>query len=410
MLHLKIAAIISEYNPLHNGHLYHINKTREEANADAVICVMSGNFVQRGTPALIDKWKRTDFALNNGIDLVIELPVLYSLSSAEFFAYGAVSLLNSLGIVDILSFGSECGSAETLLDFAQILAEEPEELSNDIKHYLKEGIPFPSARGKALYDYIKNNNKENIEESLTNLLNCSNNILGIEYCKSLIKLSSSIKPFSIQREGGNYNSNALNNIFSSATSIRKYISENNSIEGLERHVPEYVFNNLQTLISSNYNFVFEDSIIPYVKYKYFSSGSSIENLPDVSEGIHNKIFKALENFNSHKDIVSNIKSKRYTYTRINRILCQYFVGFEQYNTNALRKEPCPYARILGFNKTGAEVLKKIKDNSSIPYYTKLPKESNDVLKLDLQSTKVFSLLNRNVLPTSDYITSPLIIK
>ena len=410
MLDLKIAAIISEYNPLHNGHLYHINKTREEASADAVICVMSGNFVQRGTPALIDKWKRADFALNNGIDLVIELPVLYSLSSAEFFAYGAVSLLNSLGIVDILSFGSECGSADTLLDFAKILAEEPEELSNDIKHYLKEGVPFPAAREKALSDYIRNKNNGNSQESLINLLNSSNNILGIEYCKSLIKLNSSINPFSIQREGGTYNSNTLNSIFSSATSIRKHISENNSIQGLERHVPEYVFNSLQDLIFTDYNFTFEDSIIPYVKYKYFSSSSNIENLPDVSEGIHNKIFKALESFNCHKDIVSNIKSKRYTYTRINRILCQYFIGFEQYDTKALRKEPCPYARILGFNKTGAEVLKKIKANSSIPFYTKLPKKTDDVLKLDLQSTKVYSLLNNKILPSSDYLTSPLILK
>ena len=408
MLNLKVAAIISEYNPLHNGHIYHINRTKRETGTEAVISVMSGNFVQRGIPALIDKWKRADFALENGIDLVIELPSIYSLSSAEFFSYGAVSLIHSLGVVDTLSFGSECGDVELLLNIAKILVEEPTEFKGHIKYYLNEGLPFAVARSNALIDYIKNNDFHNDFEALKDTLNSSNNILGIEYCKSLINLNSSIKPFSIQRQGGSYNSSSLNDTFSSATSIRKYIGDKSSITGLESQLSPYVFNKIENLIKDDYNFVFEDSIIPYIRYKSFTSRGSLEKLPDVSEGIHNKIYKALEGYNSHTEIAEQIKSRRYTYTRINRILCQYFIGFEEYNTKVLRKAPCPYARVLGFNKKGAEVLKRIKNNSSIPHYTKLPKETDDVLRLELQSTKAYSLINRNVNPNSDYLISPII--
>jgi len=405
---LKVAAIISEYNPLHNGHIYHINRTKKETGAEAVISIMSGNFVQRGIPALIDKWKRTDFALENGIDLVIELPSLYSLSSAEFFAYGAVSLIQSLGVVDTLSFGSECGDVDLLFTIARILVEEPQEFKDNIKYYLREGLPFAVARSNALIDYMKNNKVVDDLEALKDTLNSSNNILGIEYCKSLINLNSSIKPFSIQRQGGSYNSDTLNNVFSSATSIRKYIGEQKSIAGLETQLSSYVFNKIEALIKNDYSFVFEDSIIPYIKYKSFTSKGNLEKLPDVSEGIHNKIYKALQGSNNYRDTVEQIKSKRYTYTRINRILCQYFIGFEDYNTEVLRKSPCPYARVLGFNKRGAEVLKQIKDNSIIPHFTKLPKEADDVLKLELQSTRAYSLINKNINPNSDYLISPII--
>lgn len=403
---MNITSIISEYNPLHNGHLYHIKKTKELTNSDAIICIMSGNYVQRGLPAMIDKWNRSKIALECGADLVIELPVLYSLSSAEFFAFGAVSLLNSLGVVNSICFGSESGDIEHLNYIAGILHGEPIEFKASLKNYLNLGYAYPAARSKALNDYINYLNS-NINIDFKESLSTSNNILGIEYCKSLIKLNSNIKPYTLKREGASYNSENIHSIFSSATAIRKYIKENNDISELRNHMPLQSYDLIIELKNNNYDFANEDNMMKYLRYKHFCTNSSIENLPDVSEGLHNKIYKNIDKSTNYSDLIENIKSKRFTYTRINRILCQYFIGFEKYDTRILRKEPCPYARVLGFNEMGTKILKEMKTNSSIPVYTKLPKINTEVLDLDIEATKAYSLLNSHISPLSDYLISPI---
>lgn len=403
---MKISSIIAEYNPLHNGHLYHINKTKEETNSDAIICIMSGNYVQRGIPAIIDKWNRAKAALECGVDLVLELPVLYSVSSAEFFAYGSVSLLNSLGVVDSICFGSELGDIECILSVAEVLNDEPEEFKKLLKDALNTGLPYPSARNIALSKYLPHNSHSS-NELLNQILGASNNILAVEYCKSLLKLGSNIKPFTIKRQGGTYNSSELNNIFSSATSIRKYLKNNIGLKELQNHIPHSTFDLLCKIKNENYDFVFPDSMINFLRYKYFTTSSDITKLPDVSEGLHNKIYKSLINAVSYDDLIENIKSKRYTYTRISRILCQYFIGFEEYDTRFLRTQSCPYARILGFNEKGTEILKKIKAHTSIPVLTKVPRELPDVFKLDIRATNSYSLLSSTIKPNSDYLTSPI---
>lgn len=405
---MQVSAIISEYNPLHKGHMYHIEKTKEITNADAIICIMSGNYVQRGTPAIIDKWHRTKNALNCGIDLVIELPVLYSLSSAEFFAFGAVSLINSLGIVNSLSFGSELGSMDLLMSISKILVEEPKKYKEALKFYLDMGLPYPTARSKALTGYILNSNLYE-HKDIESVLNTSNNILAIEYCKSLIKLKSNVSPYTIKREGGSYNSTELSSTFSSATSIRRYIKDKGLLSELEHHLPTFTYTLLNELSNSRYNFVFEDFMLPYIKYKYFNDKASLLNLPDVKEGLHNKIFKALDTAINFSEAVEIIKSKRYTYTRISRILSQFYVGFDKFDTADLRKKPCPYVRVLGFNENGKSLLKHIKANSDIPLYSKMPKQLNEVLELDLLATKSYSLLNKNIAQNSDYLFSPIIL-
>jgi predicted nucleotidyltransferase len=404
---MKISSIIAEYNPLHNGHVYHIQKTKEVTDSDAIICIMSGNYVQRGIPAIIDKWNRTRTALECGADLVIELPVIYSLSSAEFFAQGAVSLLNSLGLVDSICFGSELGDMNFILSIAGLLNTEPEDFKVSLRKYLDEGATFPLARSKALEEYISSNWQSDYNFNLKEVLNSSNNILAIEYCKSLLKLKSSIKPFTIRREGGTYNSQELNNTFSSATSIRKFLKGNSSLHELEFHLPKPSYRTLINLKENNYNFVFEDSMFKYIKYKSFTSPSNINNLPDVSEGLDNKIYKAVKAAESYHELTENVKSKRYTYTRIGRILCQYFIGFENYDTEFLRTIQCPHARVLGFNEVGTNILKALKETSSIPVYNKLPKILTSTLSLDLQATKSYSLLNNSISPSSDYLISPI---
>jgi len=407
---MNISGIIVEYNPLHNGHLYHINKTKELTNCDALICVMSGNFAQRGIPSSIDKWTKTKMALNNGVDLVIEIPTVYSVSSAEFFSYGSVSLLNSLGIVDNICFGSEHGDINDIYNISNILLQEPIEFKSLLKTYLSEGIVFPMARANALYDYLINSNMNISNLLLDDFLNSSNNILGIEYCKSLIKLNSSIKPYTLKREGASYNSNLLHSEFSSATSIRKFVKEKGCLTKLEGHVPSSVLAEILNLYSKNYEFTFEDSMFPYIKHKSFTSNNSLVNLPDVSEGLDNKIIKSLQNNISYSSALEAMKSKRYTYTRLSRILCQYFIGFDNFDTKKLRSAPCPYARVLGFNSKGKSILKSIKSNSSIPLYTKIPKEFNETLQLDIQATRAYSTINSSISHNNDYLISPIIIK
>ena len=189
---MNVTGIITEYNPFHNGHLYHLSEAKKSNNADAIICVMSGNFVQRGGPAIIDKWQRTEMALNNGVDLIVELPTYYAVSSAEFFAKGAVSILHHLGVVNNLFFGSECGNVDKLTKISKTLVNEDSKLKSLIKEHLSKGDTFAKAREKSLIEYLK-------DEDINKIITSSNNILGIEYIKSILRLNSNITPSKIGR-------------------------------------------------------------------------------------------------------------------------------------------------------------------------------------------------------------------
>ncbi|HBC97728.1 MAG TPA: nucleotidyltransferase [Clostridium sp.] len=407
---MNITGIIAEYNPLHNGHRYHIEKSKSITGCDGIIAVISGNFVQRGIPSIIDKWAKTRLALLNGIDLVIELPVLYSLSSAEFFAFGAVSLLENLGIVKNLCFGSECDDIQLLKSIGKILSSEPEEFRYTLKKNLSSGISFPQARSNALIEFFHSrNNLESGKCSLEKILSSPNNILAIEYCKSLARLKSNITPVCIKRIGSSYNSLNIEDNFSSSSSIRNFIREKGNFDDLRNNLPCSVFSTLKRMNCSGYDFTFEDFMVPYLKYKYFFNGESLKKLPDVSEGIENRIFNAIKNNHSYKGIIESSKTKRYTYSRISRILCQFFLGFDHFDTDSLRKNTCPYIRVLGFNSSGKKILRAIKENSHLPIYTKMPQRAGQILKMDTLATNAYSLLNKNIPFNYDYIKSPIII-
>lgn len=405
---MNITGLITEYNPMHNGHLYHISKTKEITKCDGLICVMSGNFVQRGAPSIIDKWSKAEIALKNGVDLVIELPLIYSLSSAEFFSYGAVSLLDSLGIVKSICFGSEHGNINSLYKIAEILYKESDGFKNSLKYFLSKGFSFPKARNEALNEII-NSNSELHSIELDTILNNSNNILGIEYCKSLLKLNSSIIPHTIQRIGSSYNESNLISNLPSATSIRNSLKTANSMESIINTVPSDTLNKLQENII-NKSLVFEDSIFPYIKYKALTTNNKLFNLPDASEGLDNKIYKALHYSSTYNELIRKIKSKRYSYTRISRLLCQYFIGIENITKEELiflRNSKAPYARVLGFNSLGRTILKEIKKVSSMPIIMKVPKQQCKSLELDLLATKAYSILNSSILPEADFTVSPI---
>ncbi|WP_026882330.1 nucleotidyltransferase [Clostridium akagii] len=401
---MNISAIISEYNPIHNGHIYHINNTIKKAKSDGIICVMSGNFVQRGEPSIIDKWNRAKMALLNGIDLVLELPAIYAVSSAEFFAFGAVSLLNNLNVVSNLSFGSEDGDIKSLYRLAKFLSDETDDYKTLLKSYINLGLPYYVARNKAVYELLG----ENVDD----LLKSSNNILGIEYCKSIIKLNSSITPITVKRVGDKYNDEDITSTLPSATALRKHLMENSNLHVLSKFMPDSAYKSLLQLSTNNYDFAYKEKMFKYLKYKCLSSINNIENIPDANEGLHNKIFNSIISSNSLDELIIKTKSKRYSYTRISRIMCQYFIGFENYNTATLRNNTCPYARVLGFNDKGREILKLLKDNSSIPVYSKLPQKQllDDCLKLDIQASNAYSMINKNVKPMWDYLISPMYLK
>lgn len=397
-----ITGIITEYNPFHKGHEYHLQKAKSNTNSNGIVCVMSGNFMQRGIPGIIDKWKRAEMAIKNGVDLVLELPTVYALSSAEHFAFGSVSLLNSLGIVDNLYFGSEEGSITILESIANTLVSEPFQYKNDLKSNLNLGLPFHLSRANALNKHLDSND-------VFNVLSNSNNILGIEYIKALITLKSKIKPRTLKREGASYNDNSLSSSYSSATSIRKHLKENSLTELIDI-LPKTSYDILSDLSNSNYQFIFEEDMFKYIKYKLFTNEKSLLNLPDISEGLENKILKEVLISNSLNELILNSKSKRYTYTRINRILAQSFLNLEEFDLLSLSKMTTPYARVLGFNSIGRNMLKDIKSKGTIDIITKVPRNNLcDHMKIDILATKAYSLLNPSINPMDDYLKGPVII-
>lgn len=401
---MKITGIITEYNPFHLGHLYHLEKAKIDTNAEGIICIMSGHFVQRGMPALIDKWTRARMAVENGVDLVIELPLVYSISSAEGFSDGAVSILNSTGVVQNIFFGSEHGETSDLDVIASTLSSEPAEYRGILKAALKKGFPYHTARSIALKEYLP-------KVCCGDILSNSNNILAIEYIKALKKLDSSIVPTTLKRVGADYNSSELSTIYPSATSIRANLKQFSDLSQLKNSLPTNTYKTFCDLTKKNYKYVYGEDIFPYLKYKLLTEGEKIKDILDIKEGLENKILKEIILSNSLDELILKIKSKRYTYTRINRILTSFFIGLENYKTKEIMNTKTNYIRPLAFNNTGIKILKEIKDKGQIDILTKVPKKILDEkLKLDLLGTQAYSILNPGISPLDDYYKSPIYLE
>lgn len=384
----NVVGIVAEYNPFHNGHLYHLNESKKQVDADYSVCVMSGNFTQRGDTAIIDKWSRTKMALQNGIDLVIELPLIYSISSAENFAYGSMNILDSLGIVNYVSFGSEVGDLDVLNSIAQILCTEPKEYVSLLNHELSKGISFPKAREKALLMYLNDIRK------YANVLSNPNNILGIEYLKALIHLNSNLNPITVKRKEAQYNSSSIKNGFASSTAIRKIIKNPFS---LSKVVPEETFSIIDDKIKHgqivNGLATFEKEIL----YKLRTmSLEEIAELPDVSEGLENSIKNAANSCNNILDLISLVKSKRYTQTRIQRILLYSLLDISKTDMKNSKKG-IPYIRILGMTENGKYLLSQIASSKKLNIITS-PKKF-----MDSSNNKIAKrLLEKDILATNIY--------
>ena len=394
----KVVGIIAEYNPFHNGHSYHIQNTKAQTGADFVVAVMTGNFTQRGNTSVINKWEKAKMALNGDADLVIELPTIYSISSAENFASGAVKILNELGIVDTISFGMEANDVSTLNNIANVLVNEPPEYKTILEHELGKGNSFPKARENALMMYL------NDIKRYANVVKGSNNILAIEYLKALKKQKSSIVPFGVKREKVYYNSTKIIDEYASATGIRNLLLHN-QIEEVRKVVPaksySILLNNLRQGTYVLDIIAYNDEII----YKLRSmTVKQIANLPDVSEGLEYLIKEVSNKTNNLIELINGIKSKRYTQTRIQRILLYALLGITKKDME-MSKKITPYIRVLGCSEKGKILLSQI--NSKAKVITSLKKYEvsnknkrfcigkqkalNRMLEIDKMATDIYTI-------------------
>ena len=386
----KVLGIIAEYNPFHNGHLLHLTKSKEETGAEYSICIMSGNFVQRGNTSIVNKWVKTEMALKSGIDLVLELPTVYAISSAENFAEGAIKLLNSLKIVDTVSFGSENSNIDILNRISGILYEEPKQYVEFLNEELKKGLSFPKARENAILLYLN-------DQKYSNILNQPNNTLAIEYLKALKKYKSHIMPIAIKREKAFYNSNCIVDEYASATAIRNMIV-NNQFNDIRKVMPRLAYDLLMQEIENNQYVIdiskFEKEILYSIRRL---STADLKKFPEVNEGLENAIKNAANSCNTLAELINIIKTKRYTQTRIQRILLYILLNITKKDMYISRKT-VPYARILGYSQKGKALISEIyKANPKIALITSVKNF------FDSSNNKTYKhMLNKDVLATNIY--------
>ncbi len=391
---MKICGIVAEYNPFHNGHKYQIEEIKNKTKSDIIIAVMSGNFIERGLPASFDKWARTKMALENGVDIVIELPTLYATSSAEYFANGAVNILDKLNCVDFISFGVKNEYEELFHAIAQYLLDEPDEYKEILAKELKTGISFPVARSKALRACLKNEfNPDLIEEVMID----PNNILAIEYLKSLKKLESKISPIFIKRTGTDYNSLEISNGICSSTAIRN-ILKNNELKTLDEVMPSSALQILKNEINLGKMPMQLNNFEKEILYNLRNmTPYELSLIADVNEGLENVITKSLQTSYDIDSLVESIKSKRYTRTRIQRILIHSLLNIKEEILEKYKDAP-QYVRILGVSKNGKKALSYITSHSQLPIITSVNKfmknatlDEKDLLDIDIKASNIYSL-------------------
>lgn len=389
----RVVGIIAEYNPFHNGHYYHMQKAKQEANADYCIAVISGNFTQRGDVSIVNKWAKAYMAICGGADLVIELPTIYSVSSAENFANGAIKILDSLKIVDSFAFGAEANDLATLNNIANVLNEEPKGYTNILNHELKKGISYPAARENAIMMYL------NDIKRYANVMGNPNNILAVEYLKALKNQKSKLTPIMIKRQKVYYNEHRIVDGYASATGIRELL-KNKEYSDVSKVVPRSTYqilgqqaNNGRMILSLE---KYQKEII-YALRKM--TVEEIAELPDVSEGLENSIKNAANNCNNLTELINGIKSKRYTQTRIQRILIYALLGINK-KMMENSKKIIPYTRILGFNSKGKMLISEIMNkNPKINMITSVKKyidqnknkQLAEMLNVDIFATDVYTL-------------------
>ena len=395
----KAVGIIAEYNPFHKGHEYQIQQAKEQTGANIAIILMSGDFVQRGTPAIFAKHQRTAMALLGGADIVFELPSFYACGSAEYFSSGAVSVFNALNSIDFLCFGSESGEIDTCRFLGKLLADEPKLYKEKLRSFLKQGLSFPAARKSALAEYLKEKDIPFSED----FLDTPNNILGIEYCKSLAAQNSSIVPVTIKRIGSSYHETSLSSEYPSASAIRRELiaawnTQKFLSDTLKNAQPPAVKDYLCALLE-NETFLIADDFSLLLKYELMkNTPESLCAFSDMSPDLARRIYHHLNTFETFTQFAEQLKTKELTYTRICRALLHVLLNIP----SDLPAISPAYVRLLGFKKESSSFLRILQKNSDIPIITKaadykklLPKEAHSLFEKDLFASNLYETVKCN---------------
>lgn len=414
---MKAVGLVTEYNPFHNGHLYHLNKAMELTGADISVAVMSGDFVQRGEPAVLDKYVRASMALNSGVNLVVELPVNYAVSSAESFAAGALKVLNYIK-ADSIAFGSESGDIERLSKLAHILCDNEDTLYNEISKYTANGISYAAARQKTV--------EKLTDKDTAAMLTSSNNILAVEYLKAIIKNNYAIKPYTIKRQGDDYNDTDIRSDYASATALRGNLKADN--------ISKYIPVKAGLILSSNTNYIYSDDItealftrlLDILFASSYDKNVFIENVmkyPDVNKEIAGRLYKSAmdmitrtvphragskdnEAF-SFGSLCEHIKTKEVPLSRIKRALVRITLGLDKKHME--KYSNAPYIRVLGFDKKGQEYLSYIRKTVEVPLITKTA-DYKEMLLDDIHAANIYNMIvagKYGVKEQGDYVKSPI---
>lgn len=377
---MKVVGIVCEYNPFHLGHLYQLNKVKEMYPDSIIIVVCSSNFTQRGDVSILNKWDKTRIALDYGVDIFIELPFGYTTQSSDIFAKGAIEILNHLKI-DTLVFGSESDNAQELINLANIQLNN-KEYNNIVKKYLDQGINYPTALSKALSD-------------ITNTtINKPNDLLGLSYIKEIIKNNYNIIPVTIKRTN-DYHSKDINNNIINASLIRKLLLE-------KKDVTNYIPSNTYKYLTS----ISLDDFYPYLKYQIINNSNKLNIYQTVDEGIENRIIKNIYNSLNYNELVMNIKTKRYTYNKINRMLLHILTNFTKEEAQNIKID---YIRLLGFTNSGQKYLNSIKKDINIPIITRYKPKISKLLDIEFRTNSIYAYITNNYeLIELEYSCKPII--
>ena len=414
---MKAVGLVTEYNPFHNGHLYHLNKAMELTGADISVAVMSGDFVQRGEPAVLDKYTRTSMALNSGVNLVVELPVNYAVSSAESFAVGALKVLDYVK-ADSIAFGSESGDIGRLSKLAHILCDNEDTLYKEISKYTANGISYAAARQKVV--------EKLTDKDTAAMLTSSNNILAVEYLKAIIKNNYAIKPYTVQRQGDSYNDTDIRSEYASATALR----ENLKADNISKYIPVKA----GLILSSNANYIYPDDITEVLFTRLldilfassYDKNVFIENVmqyPDVSKEIAGRLYKSAMDMitrtvpqrSESKDnwafsfgsLCEHIKTKEVPLSRIKRALVRITLGLDKKHME--KYSNAPYIRVLGFDKKGQEYLSYIRKTVEVPLITKTA-DYKEMLLDDIHVANIYNMIvagKYGVKELGDYVRGPV---
>ena len=416
-LYMKAVGLVTEYNPFHNGHLYHLNKAMELTGADISVAVMSGDFVQRGEPAVLDKYTRTSMALNSGVNLVVELPVNYAVSSAESFAAGALKVLDYIK-ADSIAFGSESGNIERLSKLAHILCDNEDTLYKEISKYTVNGISYAAARQKVV--------EKLTDKDTAAMLTSSNNILAVEYLKAIIKNNYAIKPYTIKRQGDSYNDTDIRSEYASATALRGNLKADN--------ISKYIPVKAGLILSSNTNYIYPDDITEALFTRLlgilfassYDKNVFIENVmryPDVNKEIAGRLYKSAMDMITRtvpqgaesKDngafsfgsLCEHIKTKEVPLSRIKRALVRITLGLDKKHMEKYANEP--YIRVLGFDKKGQEYLSYIRKTVEVPLITKIA-DYKEMLLDDIHAANIYNMIvagKYGVKEFGDFVRGPV---